>query len=120
MDKATFEKEIFTQVEPNYALGLFNQVALDRSATITSMASLHRAIASKVDFLYLYSFASIVRSGVSSAIRDNLDVLSPDLVRTSSNWFDRAQVLMTAVQNAKNAAGNVGIFKDTLAYLARR
>jgi hypothetical protein len=118
MDKQTFDKEILSQVQYNHVLGLFNQVADERTAILKGAQELK--VARRVDVIYLYGFSSIVRHGLSTQSHDQLAVLSPELTTQCSRWFDRSQILISQLQNARNAAAVTGVLGSALVYLPRR
>lgn len=119
MDKTTFEKEVLHQTQPNYALGVFNQVAIDRITTINTYRTAVVATSAKVDFMYLYCFAAAVRTGFSQDTINDLNDISPEITHNCIRWFDRHVLLANQVQQAKNIVGSVGILQDGLRFLHR-
>lgn len=119
MDKITFEKEILNQTQPNYVLGFLNQVAIDRTAIIRNVVAADK-LAARIDFLYAYSFASLIRASASTKTIDEITLQAPQLVISACNWFDRAQNLVSQIQNLKTSAANTGILAGYLTHIARR
>lgn len=125
MDKQTFEKDILNKTQPNYALGILDQVGADRAAVITNLASASTASSIKVreirvDILYLYSFAAIIRGGVSGVTLAALDDINARLTHDCSRWYDQTQTLIARVQQTQRTAKDSGIFTASLGFLSRR
>ena len=120
MDKTTFDNGILAQVEPNYILGLLEQVGQDRINMINNLKSAPSVLERRLDFLYVYSFASIVRSGLSSVTAGDLSDRAPELIASTTRWFDRSIVLASQLQALRNTASDVGILKDSLNFIPRR
>jgi hypothetical protein len=118
MDKQTFENQILSQVQHNHVLDLFNQAANERTAILKGAGELKTV--KRVDVIYLYGFSSIVRHGLSTQAHDQLADLSPELSSQCSRWFDRSQILVSQLQNARNAAIATGVLSSALVYLPRR
>jgi hypothetical protein len=122
MDKQTFDKEILNKIQPNYPLGIFDQVAVDRVAVITNLAStVHtfKVRETRVDILYLYSFASMIRGGLSGTTLVSLDAINSRLTADCSRWWDQTQTLITRVQQTQRTAKDTGIFTASLGFLRR-
>jgi hypothetical protein len=123
MDKQTFEKDILNKTQPNYALGLLDQVGADRAAVINNLASTVNSIKVReirVDILYLYSFAAIIRGGVSGVTLAALDDINARLTHDCSRWYDQTQTLIARVQQTQRTAKDSGIFTASLGFLSRR
>jgi hypothetical protein len=123
MDKQTFEKEILNKAQPNYALGILDQVGADRAAVINNLASTVNSIKVReirVDILYLYSFAAMIRGGVSGVTLAALDDINSRLTHDCSRWYDQTQTLIARVQQTQRTAKDSGIFTASLGFLSRR
>jgi hypothetical protein len=123
MDKQTFEKDILNKTQPNYALGILDQVGADRAAVINNLASTVNSIKVReirVDILYLYSFAAMIRGGVSGVTLAALDDINARLTHDCSRWYDQTQTLIARVQQTQRTAKDSGIFTGSLGFLSRR
>jgi hypothetical protein len=120
MDKPTFDKEILGHVKPNYPLGIFSAATDDRAATLKNLQIAGQRYEAKADILYLYSFASLCRVSLSSAMTHSMDKTAPGLVQTCNDWFDQTQNLISRVNAVRQLVGQTGVLKDSLNYLSRR
>lgn len=120
MDKTTFEKEILNKTQPNYLLGLFNQAADDRLATIKNLAVESRRD-TRIDVYHLYSLSSIIRGGGLSGITESqLEKAGPRLSINCCDWYDQTHALMARVTAIQKGIKEFGILHGHLAYLSRR